>query len=256
MARIVSAQPRWRQTVEQSTTIVIGLSAEILGGEQRKDTTLGTIGDAALGAAVEGQRVALDATERLIDTGAAIARAGMRIAPIRNILRGARRAVEPARVHGEHVRVVAIRETQSALPDYTGKTMNVALDLIQLDEVMERVDVEKLLERVDIQAIIDKVDMDAVLARVDLQALMDKIDLNEVVSRMDLDALVTQTDIGKIIAQSTGGMASEAVDLVRRQGVGIDQFVERWAVRIRRRRLRDRPATPPLLAAGEQDGDA
>jgi hypothetical protein len=171
------------------------------------------------------------------------------------MVRSARRAVEPARVRGQHVRVVAIRETQTALPDYTGKTMNVALELIDLDDIMQHVDIEKLLDRIDIEAIINKVDMNAVLARVDLQGLMEKIDLNEVVSKVDLDALVTQTDLGKIIAQSTGGMASEAVDLVRRQGVGVDQFVERWAVRIRRRRLPHRPAGPPLLVVDGSDAN-
>jgi hypothetical protein len=207
----------------------------------------------------------LDATERALDTGAAIARAGMRIGPLRSVVRGARRALEPARAHGEATRVVAVRQTQSALPEYTGRVTRVALDLIELNEILdkididkilervdvekiiERVDVEKIIERVDIQAIIDRVDIEALLDRVDIQRLLDRLDMNEIVAGLDLDALVKNTDLGAIIAQSTGGIASGTVDLVRRQGVGLDGFVARWAVRIRPRRLRDAPAGPPLL---------
>jgi len=64
-----------------------------------------------------------------------------------------------------------------------------------------------------------------------------------------VDALVERTDLGRIVAQSTGGVASGAVDLVRRQGVGLDSFVARWAGRLRPRALADAPKGPPLLVA-------
>ena len=57
--------------------------------------------------------------------------------------------------------------------------------------------------------------------------------------------LVEQTELGTIIARSTSGVASEVLDMVRAQGVGLDDFFARWANRI----LRRRPGRPPARAA-------
>jgi hypothetical protein len=200
--------------------------------------------------------VVLDATERLIEAGSALAR----LAPVRALFAGARRMAEPARAYGQAVRVVAVNETHAALPDYTGRVASVALDLIELNDIMnrvdieallERVDVEKIIERVDVERIIERVDVQAIIDRVDIQRLMDRVDLNDLMARVDLDGLVRSTDLGAIIAQSTGGMASGAIDLVRRQGVGLDGFVARMAARARPGRLRDAPPGPPLLVDGD-----
>ena len=62
---------------------------------------------------------------------------------------------------------------------------------------------------------------------------------------MDIDSLVEQTELGTIIARSTSGVASEALDVVRAQGVGLDDFVARWVNRILRRKTDDWPVGPP-----------
>jgi hypothetical protein len=98
---------------------------------------------------------------------------------------------------------------------------------------------------------IDKVDVNAMIDKVDVQAMIDKVDLNEVMGKVDLDGLLQRTDMGKVIAQSTGGVASGGVDLLRRQGVGLDGFIARWAARLRPS-LRTAPTGPPLLAGGQR----
>ena len=62
-----------------------------------------------------------------------------------------------------------------------------------------------------------------------------------------MDALVSNTELGSIIAQSTSGVASEALDVVRSQGVGMDNFIARLSNRVLRRDVTELPAGPPLL---------
>ena len=61
-----------------------------------------------------------------------------------------------------------------------------------------------------------------------------------------MDALVEQTDLGAVIARSSGGMASEGLDAIRSQAVGLDQFVDRWVQRLLRRK-QPGPSAPPAV---------
>ena len=62
-----------------------------------------------------------------------------------------------------------------------------------------------------------------------------------------MDALVANTELGGIIARSTSGVASEALDVVRSQGVGMDNFIARVVNRAMRRDQDELPQGPPLL---------
>jgi len=64
---------------------------------------------------------------------------------------------------------------------------------------------------------------------------------------VDIDKLIEQTELGSIIARSTTGVAGEVLDVVRAQGVGLDDFVARWSARILRRKPGTLPLGPPLL---------
>ena len=75
------------------------------------------------------------------------------------------------------------------------------------------------------------------------------MDLNDLVRRIDFDALVEQTDLGAVIAASSGGVASEALDVVRSQTVGLDEFIARWIGRLRRRPYTGPPGPPGGLRA-------
>src|SRR3984957_1825933 len=114
------------------------------------------------------------------------------------------------------------------------------VDAIDIDSIIDKVDVEKIIERVDVQKIIDRVDVQQIIERVDINAIVDKI---------DIDSLVEQTELGSIIARSTTGVLTEVLDVIRAQGVGLDDFILRWGNRLigRGKRVRDWPAGPPLL---------
>ena len=96
---------------------------------------------------------------------------------------------------------------------------------------------------------LDQVDIERVLNRVDLDRLLQRVDLNDIVKRIDIDALVEQTDLGSVIAASSSGVASEALDVVRSQTVGLDEFIARWIGRLRRRPYTGPPGPPGGLPA-------
>ncbi|MCP4437264.1 MAG: hypothetical protein GY812_17440 [Actinomycetia bacterium] len=118
---------------------------------------------------------------------------------------------------------------------------------VDVQGIVDRVDIDGIVDRVDIDRIVARVDLDALMQRIDIDALLDRIDLNALVSRIDVDKLIQETEIGSIIAASTTGVASEALDAVRRQGVSLDNVVARVSARIVRKDPDELPAGPPLL---------
>ena len=75
--------------------------------------------------------------------------------------------------------------------------------------------------------------------------------LNALVQSIDVESLVKQTDLGAIIASSSGGVASEALDAVRSQAVGLDKFIDDWVWRLRRGGPRP-PGPAALTDAGAE----
>jgi hypothetical protein len=125
--------------------------------------------------------------------------------------------------------------------------------------VLDAIDINALIDRVDINALVDKVDMDEMVDKLDVEAIIDRVDVNAIISRVDIDSLVEKTELGSIIAKSTTGVLTEVLDLVRSQGVGLDDFFARWTNRILHRKpgslpigpaLLVTPAAPPALGAG------
>ncbi|MGO8826491.1 MAG: hypothetical protein ACLQU9_14810 [Acidimicrobiales bacterium] len=123
------------------------------------------------------------------------------------------------------------------------------VDAIDIDTLLDKVDVEKIIERVDVEKIIERVDVQKIIDRVDVQQIIDRVDINAIVDDIDIDALVEHTELGSIIARSTTGVVTEILDVVRAQGVGLDDFILRWGNRLigRRKRLATWPEGPPLL---------
>ena len=113
--------------------------------------------------------------------------------------------------------------------------------------VMDAIDIDALLERIDVDALVSRVDVDGVVSRVDVEKLIERVDVEKIIQRVDIDALMEQTELGTIIARSTTGVASEVLDVIRAQGVGLDDFFARWVNRILRRNPDELPLGPPSL---------
>lgn len=185
----------------------------------------------------------------------------LRSAPGRAAEDLARRVSRPLSEHGQAVRVRVLSDGVPAAQEVVGRVTPAVVDAVDLDSILDaidvdaivaRVDVPALLERVDLDHLLERIDLDALIAGVDLDALLGELDLNAIVDRLDVDALIANTEMGAVIVRSTGGVAAEALDAVRSQGVSIDSVIARLANRLLRRDPQDVPDGPPLLVPGRR----
>ena len=117
----------------------------------------------------------------------------------------------------------------------TERVVELVVSALDVNELLAEVDVNAVLDQVDLDRLLEQVDLDRVLDRIDLDRLLGRMDLNDIVKRIDVEALVEQTDLGAVIARSSSGVASDVLDVVRSQTVGLDEFIARWIGRLRRR---------------------
>ncbi len=89
--------------------------------------------------------------------------------------------------------------------------------------------------------------MDKLIDRVDVEKIIERVDVEKIIERVDIDSLMEKTELGTIIARSTTGVAAEVLDVIRAQGVGLDDFLARWVNRVLRRSPSDLPPGPPTL---------
>jgi uncharacterized RDD family membrane protein YckC len=125
------------------------------------------------------------------------------------------------------------------------------LERVDVNELLDRVAVDELLDRVDVDALLDRVDVDRLLDRVGVDALLERVDWDRVLARVDLEAAVRRAGVPEIVAESTGRMAGSALDLVRRQMVGLDIVVDRIVARLMRRDLATLPVGPEARTSSD-----
>ena len=125
--------------------------------------------------------------------------------------------------------------------------IDALLDRIDVDALVSRVDVDGVVSRVDVDGLIDRVDVEKIIDRVDVEKIIERVDVEKIIQRVDIDALMEQTELGTIIARSTTGVASEVLDVIRAQAVGLDDFFARWVTRVLRRSKRTMPLGPSTL---------
>ena len=127
------------------------------------------------------------------------------------------------------------------------RVVTIVMDAIDIDALLERVDVDALLSRVDVDGVVSRVDVDKLIDRVDVDKIVSRVDVEKIIERVDIASLMERTELGSIIARSTTGVATEVLDVIRAQGVGLDDFFSRWVNRILRRSPSDLPLGPPML---------
>jgi len=148
-------------------------------------------------------------------------------------------------------------------------SVNTALDRLVpviADAIIERIDLTDLvIEQVDLsrivtsaldsldltQLVIDRVDVDAIVAEADIEAVIDRVPIIPLANYV-----IDEIDLPQIIRSSTGGIASDAMNAVRVQGVGADQLVSGLADRMllrRRKRKVDAPGDPDSLLGRMQN---
>jgi hypothetical protein len=127
--------------------------------------------------------------------------------------------------------------------------LEALLARIDLDAVLGRVDVDRLIARIDVQALIDRVDIDGIVQRVDVDALIQRVDVDGIIQRVDIDALMARAEVGDLISRSTGQVATNTLDLLRRQLAGLDVVATRFVNRVLRRDPASLPDGPAMLVA-------
>ena len=151
---------------------------------------------------------------------------------------------------------------EQAITSTVGGVVNAAMDRavpLIADAILERLDLTDLvLQRVDLRRVVestlDEMDLTSlVLQRVDVNAIVGAADIDAVIDRVPIvtiaDYVIDEIDLPQIIRDSTSGVAGEALDSVRRQGVGADMLLAGFVDRIVRRRARDldAPGEPESL---------
>jgi hypothetical protein len=132
------------------------------------------------------------------------------------------------------------------------RVVELVVSALDMNALLERVDLNAVLDQIDINGLLDQVDVNELLKKVDLDAISDRLDVNAIAQRIDVDALVKQTDLAAVIAKSSGGVGANALDIVRSQAVGLDEFIARWVARLRRRTYTGPP--PPAGRFRDAEG--
>jgi hypothetical protein len=116
----------------------------------------------------------------------------------------------------------------------------IVLDRVQLEPIIMRA-----LNELDLtEIVLSRVDVDAIVAKADIEAIIDRVPIVPIA-----DYVIDEIDLPQIIRQSTGGVATEAINSVRVQSFGADQWVARLTDALVRRRHRnvDAPGEPESL---------
>lgn len=137
-------------------------------------------------------------------------------------------------------------ERQGLLGRAAGALTGKVVETIPPDVILDHIDVDALLERIDINRVLDRIDMDRLLARVDMDALLRNV---------DVEGLVRRSGVPDIVAESTGRLAGGALDVARRQVVGLDTILVGVIATVLRRPVADAPAAPPALRPAEEEQD-
>jgi hypothetical protein len=119
------------------------------------------------------------------------------------------------------------------------------------DVVIEQVDLNRIvtsaLDTLDLtQLVIDRVDVDAIVAEADIDAVIDRVPIIPLANYV-----IDEIDLPQIIRDSTSGVAGDAMNTLRRQGVGADRLVARLVDRatFRKSRKLEAPGEPESLGA-------
>lgn len=135
---------------------------------------------------------------------------------------------------------------RGGLSRLVGAVTPSVMDSVDIDAVIAEVDLDQLLERIDLDRLLARIDVNALIQRVDVNALLGDLDLDPLLAKVDVIALAERAEIGRLVTESSQQVAGSALDLARRQMVGLDFVVTGLVNRLLRRR-EDLPLGPTTL---------
>ena len=144
------------------------------------------------------------------------------------------------------VDVVTEPERQGLLGRAAGALTGKVVETIPPDVILEHIDIDALLDRIDINRVLDRIDMDRLLARIDMEPLLRNV---------DVETLVRRSGVPDLVAESTRRLAGGALDVARRQVVGLDTILIGVIATVLRRPPEDAPTRPAGTSAPEEEQD-
>ncbi len=147
------------------------------------------------------------------------------------------------------------RRVEEQVAKIVAVVVPVVVEAIEPAEILERLDIDAIVERLDLDAILERVDVNRLLERVDVNRLLDRVDVDQLMARVDVDAVMDRVEVGGIVTKGTGEVAGSALDLARRQAVGLDVVVSRGIDRLLGRDPDRMPVGPEGLASDDASGD-
>lgn len=117
-----------------------------------------------------------------------------------------------------------------------------------LDRVVP-IAVNVVVNRIDLtQIVLDRVDIDAIVARANMDEIIDRVPMVDIANY-----IIDEIDLPKIIRESTGGIATDAVNAARLQSLSLDEFINKIADSIIFRRKGRKVESP---ASAYSEGEA
>lgn len=116
-----------------------------------------------------------------------------------------------------------------------GKITGRIAETVSPDVILEHVDIDGLVDRIDINRVLDRVDVERLLSRIDVNRLLATVDVDVLLKDVDLEALLRRSGVPEIVAESTTRMGGAALDLARRQLVGLEVLLAHVVNTVRRR---------------------
>ena len=122
---------------------------------------------------------------------------------------------------------------------------NSALVNSALDKVVPYA-VNAVIGRMNLtEVVLDRVDIDAIIERADMDAIIDRLPLIDLANY-----IIDEIDLPQIIRQSTGGIATDAMNTTRMQAIEADDLTQRIVDKLMLRR-KARKTDAPGEAPGE-----
>ena len=126
---------------------------------------------------------------------------------------------------------------------------NSALVNSALDKVVPYA-VNAVIGRMNLtEIVLDRVDIDEIVAQADLEKIIDRLPLIDLANY-----IIDEIDLPQIIRQSTGGIATDAMNTTRMQAIDADDLVQKVVDTIMLRR-KARKTTAPGEIASEYSGE-
>mmetsp|Transcript_22192 Transcript_22192/g.33658 ORF Transcript_22192/g.33658 Transcript_22192/m.33658 type:complete len:411 (-) Transcript_22192:182-1414(-) len=122
------------------------------------------------------------------------------------------------------------------------RVVDKALEKV-VPSIMELVDIDGVVRRIDIDDAVQRIDIDTLLQRVEWNSLLDRVDWNRQMKRIDFDDIIQRVDIDSVAAQSTSGIFTQMMDVLRIRLVAADLFL---LVMARYRCSESRAFLPPV----------